>query len=192
MNRLDPKSAFLLSRSDWRRAGSGLRTVLSGRGYVALAVFSAAVWVVALTTLENYRLVWDVVLWGTQSTTARLQVFLALLPLVGGPIDPLWEASALLISGLSGLLVAGLVYRLRSDGGFRSAGAGGIGVTLAAIGGGCGACGSVLLAVVGLGTATGIPLFPFGGAELLAVSIGILVVAVLHTAAAADRDSCEL
>lgn len=192
MNRNIPPDVFPLRGSDWRLAGSGLRTVLSTRGYAALALFGTAAWTVLLTTLENYRLLRDVVLWGTQSPTARTQVFLGLLPLVGGPIDPLWEISALLVSGLSGLLVAVFTYRLRSDGGVRSAGAGGIGVTLAAIGGGCGACGSVFLAAVGLGTATGLAFLPFDGSELLVLSIVILVVALLYTAASTARDGCEL
>ncbi len=183
MTRVDVRALLPLSSDEWLRAGAGLRSVLSSPAYIVVFVGAAFVWTAALTAVENYRLVWDVVLWGQQAPVARGQVLFGLLPLIGGPIDPVRELFVVLAGVLSGLLLAVLVYRVRRSGGVGGSGVGGVGLTLAAIGGGCGACGSAILAVAGLGTATGLAFLPFGGVELLVVSVVVLAVVTVRVAA---------
>jgi hypothetical protein len=182
LSRNNVTDVLLSSLEIYQRVKFGFQSVLSTPRYTALFILTAIIWIVILSVVENYRLVWHVVLWGSQSPPARVRVFVGLLPLIGGTVISIQEALTVFIGGLSGLLFTTIIYRIRHARQLRTVGTGGIGLMLAAIGGGCGACGSIILAIAGLGTASGVTALPFGGVELLVLSIGLLGGTAIHAA----------
>lgn len=178
---------------DVRRTGRNVGTVLSNPPYAALALAVASATLVLFVASENRRLVWDVVLTGSISPAARLQVFAYLLPFVGA-VDPAVDSGLLAVSALSGIAVTSTVYRRRRGGragsGSKSAGAG---VALGAVAGGCAACGSALLAAVfGIGAAGALAVLPFDGVEILWLAVGLLILSTFWITDGMSEDACSI
>lgn len=153
--------------------------ILSRPAYAAIALAVAVGTVLVFVVPENWRLVRDVVLLGNGDFTARIQVFVYLLPGVGG-VDPVADGGVFAVSGLSGAAVATAVFRVRTTGEMGSECSGtGIGVALGIVGGGCAACGSALLATAfGTGAVGLLAVFPFGGAELPWIAAGVIALSL--------------
>ncbi len=167
------------SGPDQRRVFRTVAAILSQPTYGAIAFAVAAGTVLLSVVPENWRLVRDIVLMGSGDLTTRLQVFVYLLPGVGG-VDPMTDGGVLAVSALSGMAVATLIYQVRTTGGFDPESGGvGLGVALGVVSGGCAACGSVVVATAfGTGAVGLLAVFPFDGAELLWIAAGMIAVSL--------------
>lgn len=172
--------------TDWYRIIGEIRTVVSAPGSLLFAVAVAAVSLSLFVLPENARLVLDVVVFGNADLATRLRVLSALFPFVGGTVDPTTDALLVLLAGLTGVTVSSIAGRLRRRGIGGEVGTGSLGVLLVTATGGCAACGSVVLAVFGVGAAGTLAILPFGGLEIQVLSMFLLLVS-LHRLAAPDQ-----
>lgn len=146
--------------------------------FVALAVFSIAVW------MPNFALIYEVLL---SDTAGVLEKASFVLSLYGSIITNFTIASAsytILIAVLFGVHVALLTYYIRTrrakEAGVQSVGWLGMsGVVSGFLGVGCAACGSLIISSVLTVSGAGILLFlPFGGKEFGYLGVGILCYAI--------------
>ncbi|MCQ4332102.1 hypothetical protein KM295_01095 [Natronomonas sp. F2-12] len=172
--------------TDWYRIAGEIRSVLSTPGSLLFALAVAAVSLALFVLPENARLVLDVVVFGNADLATRLRVLSALFPFVGGTVDPATDTLLVLLAGLTGVTVSSIVGRLRQRGIGGEVGTGSLGVLLVTATGGCAACGSVVLAVLGVGAAGTLAILPFGGLEIQVLSMLLLLVS-LHRLAAPDQ-----
>ncbi|WP_226013355.1 hypothetical protein [Halomicrobium salinisoli] len=176
------------SLADVRDAAGTVRRVLTRPAYAGTALAGGAAAVVLSVLARNPALVGDVLVGGRLSMRSRLTVFVALLPGAGG-LDPVTDGSLLLVGALTGVALALAAFRVRRQSAASAGGAGastGLGVVAAALGG-CASCGSALLAAaLGTGLAGGLAVLPFGGTELLAASVALLLVSIYWLAARGD------
>jgi hypothetical protein len=172
--------------TDWYRIADETRTILTAPGSLLLAVAVAAVSLSLFVIPENARLVVDVVVFGDADLATRLRVLSALFPFVGGTVDPTTDALLVLLAGLTGVTMSSVVRRLKRRGIGGEVGASSIGVLLVTATGGCAACGSVVLAVLGVGAAGTLAILPFGGLEIQFLSMLLLLVS-LHRLASPER-----
>jgi hypothetical protein len=157
------------SRDDVRLVGRTARLVLSLPAYALVAVLTTLAALTAFAVAQNLTLVTDVVLGGSLPLGTRLSVLLELFPVVGTLYSPTQSVVVVTVAALVGVDVAMVVYHLREHGVSARSGGGSLaGVVLGALGAGCAACGTAVLAgvlsLVGVGGAT--LLLPFEGLEL--------------------------
>jgi len=180
------------SLADVRDAAGTVRRVLTRPAYAVTALAGGAAAVVLSVLARNPTLAGDVLVGGPLSMRSRLTVFVALLPGAGG-FDPVTDGSLLVVGALTGVAIALAAFRVRRRSAASAGGAGattGIGVVAAALGG-CASCGSALLAaVLGTGLAGGLAVLPFGGTELLAASVALLLGSIYWLAA--RDDACRV
>jgi hypothetical protein len=156
-------------REDVRLVGRTARLVLSLPGYALVALLTAVAALTAFAVAQNLTLVADVVVGGSLPLGTRLSVLLELFPVLGTLYSPAQSAVVLAVAALVGVDVAMVAYHLREHGVSARSGGGSLaGVVLGALGAGCAACGTAVLAgllsLVGVGGAT--LLLPFEGLEL--------------------------
>jgi hypothetical protein len=149
--------------------GRTARLVLSLPAYALVAVLTTLAALTAFAVAQNLTLVTDVVLGGSLPLGTRLSVLLELFPVVGTLYSPTQSVVVVTVAALVGVDVAMVVYHLREHGVSARSGGGSLaGVVLGALGAGCAACGTAVLAgvlsLVGVGGAT--LLLPFEGLEL--------------------------
>ena len=128
----------------------------------------------------------DVVVFGSAGLGTRVRVLSALFPFVGGTVAPGEDALLVFLAVMTGVTVSAVVRRLKQRGIGGEVGTGSIGVLLVTATGGCAACGSVVLAVLGVGAAGTLAVLPFGGLEIQFLSMLLLLVS-LHRLAAPER-----
>jgi hypothetical protein len=163
--------------ADWRRTGRTVRLVLGGPAYAALAVGVAALTLTGFVVSGNVALVVDVVVGGSLPVRARLAVLLGLYPFLGTTFASLQGLVLLFVAALAGVDLALVAYHLREHRLTPGEGGGSaVGVLLGALGAGCAACGSAVLAgllsLVGVaGLSTRLPLDGLEFALLAAVAL---------------------
>jgi hypothetical protein len=156
-------------RDDVRLVGRTARLVLSLPAYALVALLTTLAALTAFAVAQNLTLVTDVVVGGSLPLGTRLSVLLELFPVVGALYSPAQSVVVVAVAALVGVDVAMVVYHLREHGVSARSGGGSLaGVVLGALGAGCAACGTAVLAgllsLVGVGGAT--LLLPFEGLEL--------------------------
>lgn len=169
------------SAADWRLVGRTVRLVVSIPVYAAVAVLAAVGSLSAFVWLRNLDLLVNVVVLGEFDVGARLAVLVGLYPWIGSAYTAgqsvLLTITAVLV-GLDGALVA---YHLREHELSIREGSGGVtGVVLGALGAGCAACGSALLAgVLSLVGASGaLTLLPLDGLEFAVLAVAVLALSI--------------
>ncbi len=172
--------------TNWYRIADETRTVLLDIRSLLLSVAITAVALSLFVVPENARLVIDVVVFGSAGLGTRVQVLSALFPFVGGTVAPAEDALLVFLAVMTGVTVSAVVRRLKQRGIGGEVGTGSIGVLLVTATGGCAACGSVVLAVLGVGAAGTLAVLPFGGLEIQFLSMLLLLVS-LHRLAAPER-----
>jgi hypothetical protein len=161
---------------DWRLMGRTARLVLGVPAYAAVAVVAAVVALSGFVLSQNLPFAGDV-LSGHVPATALLELY----PFVGTSYDPLTGLLLLLVSALVGVDIALVAYhvrehRLSAEGGGGSL----VGVLLGALGAGCAACGSAVVAglLSLVGAAGFLTLLPFDGREFALLALVALVLSI--------------
>lgn len=169
------------SRADARLVARTARLVLSLPAYALFALVVAVVTLSAFVLSQNLALVGDVVVGGTLPAAARLRILLELYPFIGTSYSLLTGGTLLVVSGLTGVNLAMVAYHVREHGlSARGSGGSAAGVVLGALGAGCAACGSAVLAgVLSLVGASGLVLLlPFDGVEFAVLAACALVLSM--------------
>lgn len=169
------------SRADVRLVARTARLVLSLPGYALVAAVTALVTLSAFVLSQNLALVGDVVVGGSLPVVARLRVLLELYPFVGTSYGLVSGTALLVVAALTGVDIAMVAYHVREHGlSPRGSGGSAAGVVLGALGAGCAACGSAVLAgVLSLVGASGLALLlPFEGVEFAALAAVALVLSM--------------
>lgn len=156
---------------------NAFRTVFKNRNYFALSIGVSGIVFALATWLPNFRLLWSV--WSDASVALADKIILPirLLESITTNFTALSASYTILIALLAGINVSFAMYLVHSrvlSGGSLVTGLSGL--FTGALGVGCAACGSLVIASL-LGTATGISLLallPLKGGEF-----GILGVALL-------------
>lgn len=159
--------------ADVRLVGRTARLVLSLPRYAALALGFGAAALTSFVVVQNVPLVADVVVGGSLPLAARATVLAELYPFVGGLYSLAQASVVVLVAVLVGVDLSMVAYHVREHGVSARGGGGSLaGVVLGALGAGCAACGTAVLAgllsLVGVGGAT--LLLPFEGLELAVVA----------------------
>jgi hypothetical protein len=169
------------TRSDVRLVARTARLVLSLPAY---ALFALVVWVVTLSAFvlsQNLALVGDVVVGGSLPPAARFRILAELYPFVGTSYSVLSGSALVVVAALTGVDLAMVAYHVREHG-LSAEGSGGsaAGVVLGALGAGCAACGSAVLAgVLSLVGASGLALLlPLDGVEFALLASLALVLSM--------------
>jgi hypothetical protein len=169
------------TRSDVRLVARTARLVLSLPTYALVASLVSATTLSAFVLSQNLSLVGDVVIGGTLPADARLRILLELYPFVGTSYGLLAGTSLVIVALLTGVNLAMVAYHLREHG-LSAGGSGGsaAGVVLGALGAGCAACGSAVLAgVLSLVGASGLALLlPLDGVEFALLATLALVLSM--------------
>jgi hypothetical protein len=169
------------TRADARLVARTARLVLSLPAYALFAGLAAVVTLSAFVLSQNLALVGDVVVGGSLPLAARLRVLAELYPFVGTSYSPLSGTGLAVVAALTGVDLAMVAYHVREHG-LSAEGSGGsaAGVVLGALGAGCAACGSAVLAgVLSLVGASGLALLlPFDGVEFAALASVALVLSM--------------
>lgn len=168
------------ARGDWRRMARTARLVLSVPGYAAVALLASVVGLTLFVFSLNLPLV-RFALGGPLSLEARATLLANLYPFVGTGYGPLQGALLVLVAALLGVDVAMVASHLREHGLSATAGGGGAaGAVLGALGAGCAACGTALLAGVLslLGVSTSLVFLPLDGLEFALLALAALVLSV--------------
>lgn len=158
-----------------------VRNVIERPPYAVIAILGVAGTVLLSELATDLTVTADVLLNGSISPVSRVRVLVALL--FGGPFDVLADGGFLLVSLLTGVVLALTVYRIQELTSVErnpAAGAStGIGIFAAVLGGGCAGCGPALLAgVFGAGVAGGITVLPLGGTEIVGGSVFLLLLSI--------------
>ena len=165
--------------ADARLVARTVRLVLALPAYALLAVVVSVLTLSAFVLSQNLALVGDVVVGGTLPLDARLRILLELYPFVGTSYSVLTGAALLVVSALTGINLALVAYHVREHGVSARGGSGSLaGVVLGALGAGCAACGSAVLAgVLSLVGASGaVLLLPLDGVEFaLLAAVALLL-----------------
>jgi hypothetical protein len=171
--------------ADWRLMGRTAHLVLRLPTYAIVALVVAAATLSTFVLSQNLALVGDLILGGSLPVTARLTILLELFPFVGTSYGIAAGALLLAVSLLVGVDVAMVVYHVREHR-LSAAESGGsaVGVLLGALGAGCAACGSAVLAglLSLVGAAGALTLLPFDGLEFSVLAAATLLLSVFWLA----------
>jgi len=201
------------SRRDLRLVARTVRLVLGVPRYAAGSVAVALLALSGFVLSQNVALVRDTVIGGSLPLNARLTILVEQYPFVGTSYEPAAGAMLVVVAALTGANVAVAAYHLREHGvlgretgedgtgdgeradGQASAGrgtagnaAGGagsvVGVVLGALGAGCAACGSAVLAgLLSLAGGSGLLLaLPFEGLEFTLIALVPLLLSLFWLA----------
>ncbi|PSP54510.1 hypothetical protein BRC82_10020 [Halobacteriales archaeon QS_1_67_19] len=169
---------------DWRLMGRTARLVLGGPAYAALALVAGTVALSAFVLGQNPALA-EFAVTAPLGLGDRLAILLGLYPFLGTNYGLAAEIMLVAIGALAGVDAAMVVYHFREHGvriaeGSSSA----VGLALGALGAGCAACGSALLAgvlsLVGITSAA--TLLPLDGLEFSLLALVALVLSIYWVA----------
>nr|WP_202932578.1 hypothetical protein [Halorussus salinus] len=177
---------------DWRLMGRTARLVLAGPVYAALTVVTALLALSAFVLGQNLALA-EFALTAPIGLGDRATILFGLYPLLGTNYGPVAEVLLVAIAALAGVDVAMVVYHFREHGvgpsereraGGGAAGGSTVGLVLGALGAGCAACGSAVLAgLLSLfGVAGAATLLPFDGLEFSVLALVALVLSIYWVA----------
>lgn len=161
-------------------------------GMLAVVAFALAVW------FPNFALIGEVFAASNAPLADKLAVALGLLGGIATNFSLLAAAYTITVAGLFGLCTAMIAYLIRQK---RTAAAGAniaigsVGMASGALGVGCAACGSLLLAgaLPFAGAAALIAALPLAGAEFGILSVALLLVSLLLISRAIARPAqCAL
>jgi hypothetical protein len=165
--------------------GRTARLVLGSPAYAALALVTAVVALSAFVFGQNVELA-RFALTAPLGFEDRATILLGLYPFLGTNYGPVAEVLLVAVAGLAGVDVAMVTYHFRehevgvgSDGA-TTGGSSAVGLVLGALGAGCAACGSAVLAgllslfgVAGAGT-----LLPLDGLEFSLLALAALLLSI--------------
>lgn len=169
---------------DWRLMGRTARLVLGSPVYGALALLTTVVALSVFVLGQNFELA-QFALTAPIGFEDRATILLGLYPFLGTNYSMIAEILLVAVATLTGIDVAMVVYHFREHGVQLTEGSGGaLGVVLGALGAGCAACGSALLAgvlslvgVAGAGT-----LLPLDGLEFSLLALVVLLLSIYWVA----------
>ena len=169
------------TRADVRLVVRTARLVLALPPYALFAALVSVVTLSAFVLSQNLTLVGDVVVGGGLPLASRLRIAVELYPFVGTSYSGLSGGALVVVSVLTGVNLSMVAYHVREHG-LSPEGSGGslAGVVLGALGAGCAACGSAVLAgVLSLVGASGLALLlPLDGAEFALLAAGALALSM--------------
>jgi len=181
--------------TDWRLMLGTAFGVLSRPPYALVAIVSSVAALTAITIVMSPTLFLDLVVFGDLPVRARIEVLVDLYPLVGVSYSLFQSMLLVTISALIGIDLAMVSYYILVHGAGIAGGSGGLtSAILATLGAGCSACGPTIAA--GLVSAIGAGfLLPFGGDELVAIAVVLVVLSIYWIAdglAAAEAGVCPI
>jgi hypothetical protein len=165
--------------------GRTARLVLGSPAYAALALVTAVVALSAFVFGQNVELA-RFALTAPLGFEDRATILLGLYPFLGTNYGPVAEVLLVAVAGLAGVDVAMVTYHFREhevgvgSAGATTGGSSAVGLVLGALGAGCAACGSAVLAgllslfgVAGAGT-----LLPLDGLEFSLLALAALLLSI--------------
>ncbi|WP_158056734.1 hypothetical protein [Halorussus halophilus] len=169
---------------DWRLMGRTTRLVLESPVYAALAVLATVVSLSAFVVSQNFELA-RFALTGPLALGDRVTILTGLFPFLGTNYGPFSATILLAVAVLAGIDAALVVYHFKEHGfGMSESGGSAVGLALGALGAGCAACGSAILAgvlslvgVAGAGT-----LLPLDGVEFSLLALVVLLLSIYWVA----------
>ena len=164
--------------------GRTTRLVLGSPPYAAFALLAAVVSLSAFVFSQNVALAEFAVI-APLALEDRLIILTGLFPFLGTNYGLLSATMLVAVAVLAGIDAALVAYHFRERGvRMRESGASAVGLALGALGAGCAACGSAVLAgilslagVAGAGT-----LLPFDGVEFSVLALVVLVLSIYWVA----------
>jgi hypothetical protein len=169
---------------DWRLMGRTVRLVLGLPAYAAIAGLTAVAALSVFVLAQNFALA-EFALTAPIGFEDRAAILLGLYPFLGTNYALLAEILLVTVAALSGVDVAMVVYHFREHGVSVKEGSGStVGVVLGALGAGCAACGSAVLAgLLSLfGVAGAVTLLPLDGIEFSILAVVALVLSIYWVA----------
>ena len=173
---------------DWRLMGRTARLVLGLPAYAALALTTATLVLSGFVVAQNLALA-EFALVGPLKLSDRLTILLGLFPFLGTNYGPVAEVLLVAVAALTGVDVAMVGYHLREHGVGVSAeksasSASAVGLVLGAVGAGCAACGSAVLAgILSLfGVAGASTFLPLDGVEFSLLALVVLLLSIFWVA----------
>lgn len=169
---------------DWRLMGRTARLVLGLPAYAAIALVTAVVALSMFVLGQNLTLA-EFALTASIGFEDRATILLGLYPFLGTNYGLLAEVLLVTVAALSGVDVAMVVYHFREHGVSIKEGSGStLGVVLGALGAGCAACGSAVVAgLLSLfGVAGAATLLPLDGIEFSILAVIALVLSIYWVA----------
>ncbi|MFC4552504.1 MULTISPECIES: hypothetical protein [Halorussus] len=171
-------------RGDWRLMGRTVRLVLGVPTYAVGALATSIVALSAFVVAQNFELA-RFALVGPLALDDRISILAGVYPFLGTSYGPVTGAALVCVAALAGVDAAMVVYHFREHGfGARESGGSAVGLALGALGAGCAACGSAVLAgVLSLFGAAGAGTFlPLEGLEFSVLALATLVLSVFWVA----------
>lgn len=168
------------TRADWRRMAGTARLVVSVPTYAAVAVLAAVVGLSLFVFSLNLPLV-RFALGGPLPLASRVSLIANLYPFVGTAFDPLQGGLLVAVAALFGVDVAMVASHLREHGlSPRAGGGSAAGALLGALGAGCAACGTALLAglLSLLGVSASAVVLPLEGLEFALLAVVTLLLSI--------------
>jgi len=160
---------------------STFKTVFSRSWYIIIAIITAFLLLLLAIWLPNLSFLKHVAVSDSYSFGNKAAIFWSYFGFLGTNFTPLTRTFTIVISLLSGINVAMLVFYLKNRIKLeRSAGVGILGVITGLLGVGCASCGSVLLSsFIGLSASAAFTGFlPLRGAEFSIIGMLILLVSI--------------
>jgi hypothetical protein len=164
--------------------GRTARLVLGLPTYAALAVLTAVVALSAFVIGQNFALA-EFALTAPIGFEDRATILLGLYPFLGTNYGLAAEVLLVAVAALAGVDVAMVAYHFREHGfGARESSGSTVGLVLGALGAGCAACGSALLAgLLSLfGVAGAATLLPLDGLEFSLLALAALLLSIYWVA----------
>ncbi|MDY6765721.1 MAG: hypothetical protein SV377_08640 [Halobacteria archaeon] len=171
--------------NDWRLMFLTSRLVLTIPLYAVVAVVTALISLSFFVLSQNFELFVNVILFGDLSLSDRILVLSRQYPFIGGVYPPLEGGLLVIIATMFGIDLALLAYHFREHGvSVRSGSGSGLGLVLGALGAGCAACGTVILAglLSFFGVAGALTLLPFHGLEFSVLAVMVLLLSIYWVA----------
>lgn len=180
------------SRREWKRLSETTTRVVTRPTYGLVTLLATTGALTLFVASQNLNLFLTVVVFGDSAVAERLAFLVDLYPFLGPLYDPIRGGLLVFTSSLVGVNVALVAYRVGEIGLVAREGWVGAGsVLLGALGAGCAACGSAVVAglLSTFGIATSVAVLPLNGVEFLLLAVGGLSVSLYTLSEAAAGDA---
>lgn len=169
---------------DWRLMARTARLVVTVPRYGLVALGAALAGLTLAVASLNPALVEFALTGDGLALVDRVVLVLALYPFVGSAFAPLQGLLLLVVAALLGVDAAMVAYHLREHGvSLRGGGSGVAGLLLGALGAGCAACGTALLAgVLSLAGVAASLALPLDGLEFALLAVATLLLSIYWVA----------
>lgn len=171
------------NKKDIKTSCKVTRLVLSSPRYFILSVFLVPIFLILLLLPTDYTLIKDVIIFGNQSISSKINIFYNILPLTGSyTYSVINDILLYLVSLAVSINITLLVYHFIEHEANIYDGTGGTLATITAVlGSGCASCGSAL--IVGIFSFFGLggllTFLPLGGAEFLVLALLITIFSII-------------